>query len=79
METSEKPRLARHIIFKTVLAPSLPKIKMFARNMAIGNMADEGTDNIWKRKFLTLESRVKLVELVSLQSLFVFFSCSVLC
>ena len=28
-------------------------------------MADEEEDNIWKRKYLTLESRLKSVELVS--------------
>ena len=32
---------------------------------AMANMADESSDNIWARKFLTLETRVKQIELVS--------------
>ena len=39
---------------------------------AMANMVDESSDNIWARKFLTLETRVKQIELVSCSNVLFF-------
>ena len=62
-------RIFKHCYLGTLfrIFSSFPIPKIFPPNMA-----DESSDNIWARKFLTLETRVKQIELVSCSNVLFF-------